>query len=229
VNLGIRRQTIKGFGIAEQTGGRAKADGGFMRLVAAGLRAVRGGREVFVNQSFTVRSGELLAVTGPNGSGKSTMLRLVAGLVRPAAGTVTLDPAGEDEVGGAAHYLGHLDALKPALTVEENLVFWKNVWGGDGLPPDAALERVGLVHLADLPAGILSAGQRRRVAIARLLLSRRPVWLLDEPTTALDARAETTLGGIIEEHLAGGGMAVVATHRALAVAPAATLALGQAA
>jgi heme exporter protein A len=200
-----------------------------MRLSATGLRAVRGGREVFVNQSFTVGSGELLAVTGPNGSGKSTLLRLLGGLVRPAAGTVTLDPAAEEGIAGAVHYLGHLDALKPGFTVEENLAFWRKVWGGEGLAPEEALDRVGLAHLADLPAGILSAGQRRRVAIARLLLSRRPVWLLDEPTTALDAEAEKGLGGIIEEHLAGGGIAVVATHRPLAVPPAATLALGQAA
>jgi heme exporter protein A len=200
-----------------------------MRLVATGLGAVRGGRAVFAEKSFAVASGELLALTGPNGSGKSTLLRLVAGLVRPAAGTVSLDPAPEEGIGRAVHYLGHLDALKAPLTVAENLAFWRKIWGGDGLSPDAALDRVGLGHLADLPAGILSAGQRRRAAIARLFLSQRPVWLLDEPTTALDAAAEKTLGRLIEEHLSGGGIVLAATHRPLPVAPAATLALGEAA
>jgi heme exporter protein A len=200
-----------------------------MRLSATGLKAVRGGRAVFANKSFAVASGELLAVTGPNGSGKSTMLRLVAGLVQPAAGSLAVDPAPEEGIGGQVHYLGHLDALKPALTVDENLAFWRKIWRGDGLSPEAALDRVGLAHLADLPAGILSAGQRRRVAIARLLLAHRPVWLLDEPTAALDAAAEETLGRLIEGHLSGGGLVLAATHRPLPVAPAATLALGEAA
>jgi heme exporter protein A len=200
-----------------------------MRLSATGLTAVRGGREVFAEKSFAVASGELLAVTGPNGSGKSTMLRLVAGLVRPAAGTVALDPAPEEGIGREVHYLGHLDALKPALTVGENLSFWRRIWRGGGLSSEEALDRVGLAHLADLPAGILSAGQRRRVAIARLLLSHRPVWLLDEPTAALDAAAEKTLGRLIADHLSGGGLVLAATHRPLPVAPAATLALGEAA
>ena len=200
-----------------------------MRLTATGLTAVRGGRAVFAQKSFAVASGELLAVNGPNGSGKSTLLRLVAGLVRPAAGAILLDPAPQEGLGQEIHYLGHLDALKPALTVDENLSFWRSLWRGEGLSPDEALDRVGLAHLADLPAGILSAGQRRRVAIARLLIARRPVWLLDEPTTALDAAAEKTLGRLIADHLSGGGIVLAATHRPLPVAPAATLALGEAA
>jgi heme exporter protein A len=123
------------------------------------------------------------------------------------------------------HYFGHLDGLKPSLTVADNLGYARRLYGGRG-DIEAALEAVGLAHLFDLPAGRLSAGQKRRVALARLLVSERPVWLLDEPATALDAAAETTLGRLIAAHLASGGLAVAATHRPLPVMPAATLALG---
>ncbi len=198
-----------------------------MRLSASGLAAVRGGRTIFADRSFAVASGEILALTGPNGSGKTTMLRVVAGLLPPAAGAVTLD--GKDDVAQAAHFLGYLDALKPALTVLENLDFWRRIFRSPGLPPLDALDRVGLADLADLPAGILSAGQKRRVAIARLLVSHRPVWLLDEPTTALDSEAERMLGALIAEHLKAGGIVLAATHRPLPVAASATLSLGRAA
>ncbi len=235
-----------------------------MRLTASGLAAVRGGRPVFADLSFTLGTGALLAVTGPNGAGKSTLLRLVAGLLKPAAGTVVLEassdpppergrwsgearPEGVDRgdpthrasrgppsperggmeyaaLGENAHYLGHLDALKPGLTVRQNLDFWRKLWGGGDV--DGALEAVGLEPLGDLHASALSAGQRRRVALARLLVKRRVLWLLDEPATALDAAAEAGLGRLIADHLAGGGMAIAATHRDLPVKPAATLTLG---
>jgi heme exporter protein A len=172
-----------------------------------------------------VGAGELLAVIGPNGAGKSTLLRLVAGLLRPAAGTVALDPA-EEDIAARIHYLGHLDALKPGLTVRQNLAFWQRLWGGGDL--EAALAAVGLEALGDLHASVLSAGQRRRVALARLLVAPRPVWLLDEPATALDAGAEAGLGRLIAGHLAGGGLVIAATHRDLPVTPTATLALGAA-
>jgi heme exporter protein A len=197
-----------------------------MRLTATDLAAVRGGRAVFQARSFVVGAGQLLAVVGPNGSGKSTLLRLVAGLLTPAAGAVSLDPAPDGGVGEAAHYLGHLDALKATLTVRDNLDFWLRLSGGEGSVA-AALDTVGLGHVADLPAGILSAGQKRRVAIARLLLASRPLWLLDEPATALDAAAEATLGTLIAAHLAGGGLAIAATHRDLPLPPHATLDLGK--
>jgi heme exporter protein A len=155
------------------------------------------------------------------------MLRAIAGLVHPAAGTVTLDPAGEDGIGAQVHFLGHLDALKPNLTLAENLSFWRRLWSGAGLEPDEALDRVGLGGLDDLPAGILSSGQKRRAAIARLLLADRPVWLLDEPTNALDAESERDFGELIASRLAGGGIVIAATHRRLPVVPMATLALGQ--
>jgi heme exporter protein A len=206
---------------------RTDVAGCAMRLVGTGLAARRGGRLVLENLSFSVGAGELLAITGPNGAGKSTTLRLIAGLLRPAAGKIILDPPAKDGIAAAVHYLGHLDALKANLSLAENLVFWLRLWRGSGIAVGAALDRVGLGALADLPAGVLSAGQRRRAAIARLLLDRRPIWLLDEPTAALDADAEKMLGELIRDHLFGGGLAVAATHRPLPVAPTATLALGR--
>jgi heme exporter protein A len=196
-----------------------------LRLTAADLAAHRGGRIVFEGLSFAVASGETLAVTGPNGAGKSTLLRLVAGLLTPAAGTVTLEPQREAGVGGAVHYLGHLEALKPAFTIAENLAFWQHLYGGGGDLEDA-VEEVGLGGLSHLPVATLSAGQKRRVAIARLLVIDRPVWLLDEPATALDAAAEEMLGRVITRHLDSGGLVLAAIHRPLAVEPTSTIALG---
>jgi heme exporter protein A len=196
-----------------------------MRLAVTDLSAVRGGRTVFAGRSFAVEAGQLIAVVGPNGSGKSTLLRIVAGLLPAAAGEVSLEPAPDGGIGSAAHYLGHLDALKGALTVRDNLDFWLKLWGGDG-SAGAALAAVDLDFVADLPAGVLSAGQKRRVAIARLLLAKRPLWILDEPATALDAAAEARLGGLIDAHLRGGGMAIAATHRDLPRQPHATVDLG---
>lgn len=197
-----------------------------MRLTGSDLTAIRGGRTVFAGLSFTLAGGKVLAVTGANGTGKSTLLRLIAGLLRPASGSVALDPVGESGIAGALHYLGYLDGLKTALTVRQNLDFWKKLWRGG--PVEAALERVGLDALADLPVGVLSAGQKRRAAIARLLLAERPLWLLDEPVTSLDAKAEAALGRLIGEHVHSGGMAIVATHRDLPIPATATLALGAA-
>lgn len=199
-----------------------------MRLTVTDLAASRGGRPVFAGRSFAVADGELVAVTGPNGSGKSTLLRLVAGLLTPSAGSIGIAPAGEGGIAAVAHYLGHLDALKPSLTLRANLAFWHRLWGGT-LAVDDALEAVGLGALGDLPAGVLSAGQKRRAAIARLILARRPLWLLDEPATSLDATAEAMLARLIGDHLAAGGMAIVAQHRPLAVPVTAELNLGAAA
>lgn len=198
-----------------------------MRLSGEGLAATRGGRTVFEDVGFALAPGEMLVVTGPNGSGKSTLLRLVAGLLRPSAGALRAEPAPEAGLGSAAHYFGHLDALKPALTVADNLGFWRRVYGGTG-DLEAALDAVGLAHLIDLPAERLSAGQKRRVALARLLVSERPLWLLDEPATALDAAAEAMLGRLIAAHLHGGGLVMAAIHRPLAIEPTARLALGPA-
>lgn len=195
-----------------------------MELSGAALGARRGLRTIFTDVSFRLRAGGLMTVTGPNGSGKSTLLRIVAGLMRPLAGEVRLDPLPDDGIGGALHYLGHLDGLKPGLTVRQNLDFWRRFHGGCDIGP--AMARMEVTRLADLPVSVLSAGQKRRTALARLLASPRPVWLLDEPLTALDAAAETVLAEILEEHLAGGGLAIAATHRALPVAATTTLAFG---
>ncbi|HEY5080905.1 MAG TPA: heme ABC exporter ATP-binding protein CcmA [Bauldia sp.] len=194
-----------------------------MRVTATNLTAVRGGRTVFAGVSFSLGAGEALAVTGPNGVGKSTLLRLAAGLLAPAAGSIAFEPLPAD---AAIHYLGHLDGLKTTLSVRQNLEFWRSLWIGKAIEP--ALENVGIVKLADLPVGVLSAGQRRRVALARLLIAERALWLLDEPATALDAGGEAMLGRVIAAHLAGGGMTMVATHRDLPLVPTATLSLGAA-
>ncbi len=189
-----------------------------MRLSVVDLACRRGGRDVFAGVSFAVSGGEALIVRGRNGAGKSSLLRTLIGLLRPAAGRITLE-GGDAELSLAeqAHYLGHQDALKPALTVGENLRFWAAYLGRAerAKQPGSvaeALETVGLRALADLPAAYLSAGQRRRLSVARLLAVKRPIWLLDEPTSTLDAAAQDRLAGRMQAHLADGGLIVAATH-----------------
>ena len=196
-------------------------------LQAAGLAAFRGERLVFSEVDFAVRAGGMLLLTGPNGSGKSTLLRLLAGLLRPAAGMLTWAGANvfadlSAHVGRVA-YVGHQDAVKPGLTAAENLRFAARLSGG--IVQDA-LDAVGLEELGDLPARMLSAGQRRRLALARFVLSRAPLWLLDEPTLGLDAASVDRFGVMLDAHRAGGGMAVAATHLPLPVGEAAELVLG---
>lgn len=187
-----------------------------MRLSASGLACVRGARAVFHDVEFALSGGSALGVVGPNGSGKSSLLRLVAGLLAPAGGRLALEGGdAERSIGEQAHYLGHLDALKGSLTVAENLAFWASYLGGGAMGD--ALAAVGLEALADLPAAYLSAGQRRRLALARLVAVRRPIWLLDEPTSALDAAAQAQLGDLMRGHLAGGGMILAATHGPLGI------------
>ncbi|MGX1167759.1 heme exporter protein A [Bradyrhizobium sp. USDA 372] len=191
---------------------------GDMQLSGHGLRCVRGGREVFAGLDFAAVSGEAVAVVGRNGSGKTSLLRLIAGLLVPAGGTIALDGGdGELTLAEQCHYLGHRDALKPALSVAENLTFWADFLGGERFDAADSLAKVGLDHATHLPAGFLSAGQRRRLSLARLLTVRRPVWLLDEPTNALDVAGQDMFSGLMREHLAGGGMIVAATHAPLGV------------
>ncbi len=190
-----------------------------LRLSASGLACVRGSRAVFSNINLELSSGEALALVGPNGSGKSSLLRLVAGLLRPTGGAIELS-GGEAErpVSEQAHYLGHQDALKPSLTVAENLSFWARFLGaGDG-PLEPHLAAVGLGGIADLPAGYLSAGQRRRLSLARLIAVPRPIWLLDEPTSALDSAGQERLADLMRQHLGGGGLIMAATHGPLGIA-----------
>jgi heme exporter protein A len=182
-----------------------------MRLEANDLACVRGGREVFAGLGFSLGEGEALLVTGRNGAGKSSLLRMIAGLVRIAGGRLILtDGDPELTLAEQAHYLGHQDALKPSLTVAENLTFWTRYLGADAAP--GALAAVGLEAVADLPAAYLSAGQRRRLSIARLAAVPRPIWLLDEPTSALDSAAQERLAELMRDHLAGNGLIVAAAH-----------------
>jgi heme exporter protein A len=198
-----------------------------MRLVASDLACVRGGRQVFHDLSFTLGGGVALLVTGPNGAGKSSLLRLIAGLVHPAAGRLSLEGGdGELTIGEQAHYLGHQDALKTALSVQENLAFWTGFLAAADAKVDAALAAVGLDALADLPALYLSAGQRRRLSLARLVAIKRPIWLLDEPTAALDVGAQGMLAELMRTHLAGGGLILAATHGPLGLEGAQELKLG---
>src|ERR1700694_29452 len=198
-----------------------------MRLTGCGVGCVRSGREVFSRLDFEASSGEALAVTGPNGSGKTSLLRLIAGLLAIADGSIVLEGGkAELTLPEQAHYLGHRDALKPALSVTENLCFWRQFLGGATSDAHASLAAVGLDHAAHLLAAFLSAGQRRRLSIARLLAVRRTVWLLDEPANALDTAGQTMFAGLMEQHLARGGLIVAATHGSLGV-PAKELRLGE--
>lgn len=201
-----------------------------MRLSAENLACQRGGREIFAGLGFALSAGEALTVTGPNGSGKSSLLRLVAGLLRPAAGRIALE-GGDSEltVAEQAHYLGHQDALKPALSVRENLEFWSRYLGPPGAAPETALAATGLGELADLPAAYLSAGQRRRLSLARLVCAQRPIWLLDEPASALDSLGQTRLAELMRAHLARGGLILAAAHGAIGLERSKELRLGDAA
>jgi heme exporter protein A len=190
-----------------------------MRLSGRGVRCVRGGREVFSGLDFEASSGEALAVTGANGSGKTSLLRMIAGLLTVSDGSIDLE-GGEAELTlpEQAHYLGHRDALKPAMSVMENLTFWRDFLGGKTFDAATSLAAVGLGHAIHLPAAYLSAGQRRRLSIARLLVVQRPVWLLDEPTSALDTAGQSTFAALMGDHLSRGGLIIAATHASLGIA-----------
>ncbi len=198
-----------------------------MHLSAENLAARRGEDLIFANVSFDLDSGEALILTGRNGSGKSTLLRVVAGLLRPEKGRLILMDSKEEsdrQPGEASHYLGHRNAMKSELTVAENLTFWKDFLGDTedctGLAIDDAAEAVGLADITHLPFGYLSAGQQRRIAFAKLLVAYRPIWILDEPTAALDAAADRLLADLIAAHQTAGGIVLAATHEPLRLANA---------
>ena len=200
-----------------------------MRLTVSDLAISRGDLALAHHLTFAVEGGGALVVTGANGSGKSTLLRAIAGLHPPDTGAVALAIGGEAvAMAQNSHLLGHANAMKADLTVRENLAFWAGALGGGGgtagLLGEAA-DALSLAGLLDLPFGYLSAGQRRRVALARLWVAPRPLWLLDEPTAALDARSEGAVREMIEAHRAEGGMVVAATHVDLGLADAGTLSM----
>ena len=190
-----------------------------MRLIAENLGGERGGEIVFSGVGFELDAGQTLIVTGPNGSGESTMLRIVAGLLPAAEGSVRLVDAGEafPSIASACHYLGHQNAMKTALTVTENLHFWQRFTGDPRLGVEEAMETVGLSGIGHLPYGYLSTGQKRRISIAKLLINHRPLWLLDEPTAGLDGASEERFAGLMTAHCAAGGMVVAATHLPLGI------------
>ena len=196
-------------------------------LAALKLGCQRGGRRIFRDLSFNLVPGEALLVSGPNGAGKTSLLRQIAGLLPLASGELRVEGAGRDAVlPELCHYIGHLNAVKPSLSVGENLHFWSEFLGGDGDETGEALAAFGLAALADLPAGLLSAGQKRRLALSRLLAAKRPVWLLDEPQTSLDAASLKLLDTAINHHLATGGIAVIASHTPLKTKVTRRIALG---
>ncbi|MER9951016.1 heme ABC exporter ATP-binding protein CcmA [Mesorhizobium sp. M0047] len=205
-----------------------------MRLIAENLGGERGGDTVFSRIGFALEDGQALVVTGPNGSGKSTLLRVIAGLLPVAEGSVKIEGVTKIEDGGeafpsiasACHYLSHQNAMKPALSVAENLRFWRDFNGDGQLDVEEALESVGLGGIGHLPFGYLSTGQRRRAAIAKLLVSHRPLWLLDEPTAGLDRASEARFSGLMMRHCKEGGMIVAATHLPLGIEGAAELVMG---
>lgn len=174
-----------------------------MILKAADLSVARGGVTVLAGLTLSVAAGQALVLRGPNGSGKTTLLRTLAGLQPPVAGEIDLPPE-------AVAYAAHADGLKSTLTVAENLAFWSAIYGGPGIDP--ALAAMDLVALSRRRAGELSAGQKRRLGLARLLVTGRPLWLLDEPTVSLDVASVARFAGVLRDHLAGGGAAIIATH-----------------
>ncbi len=202
-----------------------------MKIEASALSVERGGRRIFAELGFRLDAGEALRVSGPNGAGKSTLLRAVAGLLPLAAGRIDVAPASDARRAELCHYVGHADALKPSLSAFENLSFLAALLATSNLRPgaaevEAALARLGLGPVADLPTAYLSAGQKRRAALARLIALFRPIWLLDEPLTALDLASQAIVTEIMAAHLAAGGILIIATHAPLAIATS-ELALGR--
>lgn len=204
-----------------------------MQLSIDNLTVERGSRRVIDRFSLQVAAGDAVMLTGPNGAGKTTLIRTIGGFLRPVEGTIRFE-GGDDERDLAAqcHYVGHLNGVKSSLTVAENLAFWASYLQQEGedshkaAPVSHVLEVFGLTALAPVPAGYLSAGQKRRVGLARLMLTHRPVWLLDEPTVSLDSAAAALLAKLIGGHTAEGGIAIAATHLPLGLLSPRTIELG---
>ncbi len=191
-----------------------------------GLLCFRGERIVFANLSFVLKGGDALVLRGHNGSGKSTLLRLMAGLLKASEGQISWNGENildEPELHNAQlHYVGHLDAVKSVLTIKENISFWSAL-RSSACDVDGAMEKFGIEFLSDVPGRFLSAGQKRRVNLARIVAAPAPLWLLDEPTTALDADAVKALENIIKTHRKSGGMVIASTHAEIGLEDAQTL------
>jgi heme exporter protein A len=201
-------------------------------LTARNVRVDRGGRTIVNAIGFDLRAGEALVALGRNGAGKSTLLRAIAGFLPLSGGVLTHEGAeSETPLPELCHYVGHADGLKSALTAAENLEFWARMLARptaeETLSPLQALQRVGLKRIADFPVAYLSAGQKRRVALARLFVSPRPLWILDEPATALDVASQDVLSQAFADHRATGGMIIAATHAPLGLVDAAILQLSE--
>ena len=186
-------------------------------LEALGLCARRGHRLLFEKLDIRISPGEIIALRGANGAGKSTLLRILAGFMRPDSGVIRWPGAPDSEPQTLIHYLGHREGLRDPLSTLENLEFLSSMLGGERAAIPAALDRLGIARLATLPVGVLSAGQRRRVALARLLIVKRPFWLLDEPLATLDSVGQAIVTGLLAQHAQTGGLALVATHQALGI------------
>ena len=203
-----------------------------LRLHVTDLACRRGDRQIFSDLTFTVEPGELVAVTGRNGAGKSSLLAMLAGRLRPAQGRIAIDPDDDEPVAERMHLVAHRDGLKTALTARENLevlaalLHGRDQPWGEAVTAEAALERLGMIRALDLPVAYLSAGQRRRVALARLFVAPRPIWLLDEPTSALDTASQARLAELIMAHLKQGGSVIAATHLPLGVEGAREVRIG---
>ena len=202
------------------------------QLSVKDLKCIRGGRTVFEGLNLRVKCGSGIELAGPNGAGKSSLLRVLAGFIAPAKGQILLD-GGQDElsIGEQCHYVGHLNGVKRAFTVRENLEFWNEFLetetNATSTGVDRALETFDLAYLHDIPANLLSAGQSRRLGLARLALGYRPLWLLDEPSVSLDEASRKALGRVIAAHMKSGGMVIAATHAPLGVKFSQVLRLGQ--
>src|SRR6478672_11671116 len=195
-----------------------------LQLIADQLQVTRGARTIIRDLSFEVAAGEALLLTGANGAGKTTLIRTLAGFLAPSGGAIRLDGGdAERDIAEQSHYVGHANGIKASLTVAENLRFWTEYLAeddGDGNADrlEEALDHFNLLDLSDIPAGYLSAGQRRRLGLARLLVAHRTLWLLDEPTVSLDTASVTLLAKAVDAHVTGGGIAIAATHIPLGLA-----------
>jgi heme exporter protein A len=195
-----------------------------LSLLAEELTLARGARVLVRGLTFSAKAGELVEVRGPNGSGKTSLLRAIAGFMRPLAGKVVLK--GHEDPVLAMHLVGHRNGLKGAASALDHVRYWAGLFGGKATAADEALGRAGLARQASLPARVLSQGQARRLALTRLIIAPRPIWLLDEPTAALDEQGKELVATLLAPHLAAGGIAVVALHEPLRLAPTQTIALG---